>query len=324
MTGALAEEILSVFIGCSDEGVELASIVQCELDKICYSYLERQGRIRVMSSNLQRITEGVNDADYGIVVFSKKDMESKNGDLLFMSGLLRGTLGAERFSMIVPRYMDIGSLTQYLQGCNPYTFDSGNPNKCGALGVACSEISDRLKKMTKRKLPRYYVQLENKKRMLIVALESLSGDKDKYNPLMACMKDCFDANTEILSESKILGTEMFILSENKQELVKIGGSGIIKSHHKLYLYDDSKIVVQCYKKNELLLGENVDRFLDDEELYYEYVFCCPIRRKAVLAVHIGSKNNITSNEDNKLLTELEKRNGSYIGIIKLVIKGGLR
>ncbi|RAZ66958.1 TIR domain-containing protein [Planococcus maitriensis] len=309
-----------IFIGCSKDGQHLANAVQVSLSESSHTIIENQCVGSPMQNKIDLISEKLKEVEYGIVVFTKKDLEEFNKDIIFLIGFMKGQLGRNRFTILMPEGESIDSISSYLYGLEPLRYDLAHPNITASVGPASHAISIYVNQLDERITENDYLVLENKKNLLREALDSYNCTKDIYNPFLACLINCFNVNNNFLYNPKVLGATLFTL--NDEELVQIGSAGKIKSNHRFLVSDSEKFVVKCFEKQELTLGEKKDRIKEENESSsVEYIFCVSVGVNSVLTIHIYSKRSISSKDFENLLKELEKKNAGYISILNLLLKG---
>lgn len=263
-----------IFIGCSKEGQQIANMLQVLLQEDTYSFLENQCIGEPMYNRLELINSHLEKSDFGVIVFTKSDIEQNNNDILFLLGLLKGELGKDRFMVLLPKDMSTSVITSYLKGAEPGRYDDEHPDLGGSLGTTAFAIKEALKKMEKRKTEAYYFQLESKKELLKEALDSYNCSKDRYNPFLSSLMGYFNTEIDQFSFPQVLGATLF--AYQKDELVQVGSSGKVKSDHRISLAEEDKFVVQCYKQKTMVLGEKkigtMMRMRSHSSIYFVMLF----------------------------------------------------
>lgn len=311
----------SVIVISSESSFEYSEIVQEYLEKTAYITLERQILNKPMEHKLQKILKLIDCFDYCIIILGLQDFCEKNLDIIFLIGLFTGNMTLNRISILVPKEKEIGDLTSYLNGFEPNCYDNKIENKRIAIGQCILNVKYALNEISNKISKRDYIDLENKKELLRIALECYGEYKDRYNPFLAKLMEVFNLDVG-LKKSKVIGATIFALKEDCLEQVGTVG---IKANHKFSLQDKNRDIVKCHLKNELLLGEKLDRFFCERE-FKEYIYYTPLINNHVLAVHIKCVGMVFkgNNEKEKILMEIENRNAGYIFILQLFLKGGIK
>jgi len=100
-----------VFIGSSQEGVNIANAIQAHLDRSCEVTVWKDGIFKLSEGTLESLEKALNDMEYGIFVFSPddvlmiRDMEklSIRDNVLFEFGLFMGKLGRGKVFLLLQK-----------------------------------------------------------------------------------------------------------------------------------------------------------------------------------------------------------------------------
>lgn len=306
----------NVLIITSEEGVKYGEIIQEELSNIGYISLDKQLIGKPMGNKLNRLIKGLEECDFGIIVITEMDIELYNKDIIFLVGLLIGNLSLERTAILLPNNIDISNITSYLKGFEPnyYYLDLNNENL--SIISEIFNIKSTLRNLERKISLKEYDIINNKKELLRIALECYGENNDRYNPFLTYLMKYFNVDVG-LTVPRVRGITLF--KKSGEYLEQIGAAGI-KSNHKFLLTDTDKSIVRCYIQDELLLGEKIDRYTCDEEIW-EYIFMKPILKEYVLNVHLNCRTKISNNYYVSYLQALEKANAGYISILQLFLKG---
>lgn len=306
----------NVLIITSQQGLKYGECIQEELDSIAYVTLESQLIGRPMQNKLQKLNYSLSECDFGIIVVSEMDIELRNKDIIFLVGLLIGNLGIERVAVLLPNNIDISKISSYLKGFEPNYYPLNRENEKLSIIQGIFNIKSSLREIDKKISLREYEIISNKKELLRIALECYGEDNERYNPFLTYLMKYFNVNVGFLSP-KVRGIALFKF--NDEYLEQIGSAGI-KGNHRFSILETDKSVVKCFLKDELLLGEKIDRYTCEDGVW-EYIFMKPIHKKFVLNVHLNCNSKINNKDYIKYLEMLEKENAGYISILQLFLKG---
>jgi predicted nucleotide-binding protein len=137
-----------MFIGSSGEGLEIAQLVQLELERDIESTIWNQGPFGLSQGTLESLVKLKDQYDFAVLVLTPDDVVIKRGNqgnaardnVIFELGLFMGSLGRERTFMLYCSD-DRLELPSDLAGVTAATYKrpSGN-NLQAALGPACTKI----------------------------------------------------------------------------------------------------------------------------------------------------------------------------------------
>lgn len=180
-----------VFIGSSVEKLEIAYAVQQNLEHAADVTVWTQGVSRLMSNILDDLIKALKESDFGVFVFAPEDvvqirdrqLSSVRDNVVFEFGLFIGKLGKERAFFITPRDQTNFRLLTDLSGITPATFDSTRENLQAALGPACFQIQQEIKRLGVRRdrLEEPDIEQINNQKILCAAsvqYEKLGFDED--------------------------------------------------------------------------------------------------------------------------------------------------
>lgn len=144
-----------VFIGSSAEGLETAKGIQANLDYSVECQIWSQGLFGLSGGTLETLVKSLDKFDFAILVLTEDDItisrsteqNSPRDNVIFELGLFIGGLGIERTFIVIDRKAKL-KLPSDLGGITPATFEHPNRGTIqSALGAACLEIEQALKKM---------------------------------------------------------------------------------------------------------------------------------------------------------------------------------
>lgn len=149
---------LSVFIGSSSEGKEVAEYLQVALDNYCEPVTWDQGIFQPSSNTLESLVTASQKFDFAILVLTPDDLVLKRGNVknasrdnvIFELGLFMGSLGQSR-TFIVHRRDDIIDIPSDLAGITRLTFNHRTDNNTqAAINPVAIKIREILKTKGKR------------------------------------------------------------------------------------------------------------------------------------------------------------------------------
>ncbi|MGB7990125.1 MAG: nucleotide-binding protein [Candidatus Methylophosphatis roskildensis] len=150
----------SLFVASSTEQLALAYAVQQELEHDADPTVWKQGIFKASQSSLVSLLQQLGTFDFGVFVFAPDDVTSMRGtasttvrdNVIFELGLFIGRLSAERCFIVVPRGVEGLHLPTDLIGFTPleYHADRSDGNLRAALGPACNDVRDAVKKLGAR------------------------------------------------------------------------------------------------------------------------------------------------------------------------------
>lgn len=137
-----------VFIGSSEEGLQVAEAIQQNLDLACETELWTQGAFGLGGSTLESLIEASLRCDFAILVLTPDDMTASRGQLqesprdniLIEIGLFIGVLGRKRAFVVYDRTANIKIPTD-LAGITLADFrPNSSGNTVAAVGPSCTRI----------------------------------------------------------------------------------------------------------------------------------------------------------------------------------------
>lgn len=149
----------SVFVGSSTEGLDVAKAIQVSLDHTCEVQLWTQGVFGVGQATLQSLIDITNKHDFAILVLTPDDVKTSRGssspvprdNVIFELGLCAGILGIGRAFFVYDRSIEL-RLPSDIHGITPSTYEPhASGNLASALGAACTEIENQIRKLGPRK-----------------------------------------------------------------------------------------------------------------------------------------------------------------------------
>ena len=152
-----SQTLSTVFIGSSSESLDVARAVQQNLDHDAQTILWTQGAFEAGGIALQSLKDTLRTADFAVFVLAPDDTVRFRGseqraprdNVIWESGLAAGVLGTERTCLVIPRSVDLKIPTD-LNGVNMCTFDANRPNLRAAMGAACTDIRDAIRRLGPR------------------------------------------------------------------------------------------------------------------------------------------------------------------------------
>lgn len=139
----------SLFIGSSEESVEVAYELQANLEDCSRPTVWKQGIFDELNqSNLQLLLDTLDRFDFAVFVFGKDDIAKIRGDevsitrdnVIFEFGLFMGRLGPQRTFFVVPKNQPGLHILTDLLGLTTAYYDSQRDDLMAALGPASSRI----------------------------------------------------------------------------------------------------------------------------------------------------------------------------------------
>tara|TARA_R110002020_G_scaffold346625_5_gene560480 strand:+ start:709 stop:1758 length:1050 start_codon:yes stop_codon:yes gene_type:complete len=144
-----------IFIGSSTEQLDIAYIIQENLEYDAHTTVWTQGIFKLSSNALDSLLKSLNDFDFAIFVFHPDDItqirnesfETVRDNLIFELGLFIGKLGKEKVFFLVPRTIQKLHLPTDLLGVTPGTYDNirEDNNLQASLGPFCNQVRKELK-----------------------------------------------------------------------------------------------------------------------------------------------------------------------------------
>ena len=149
----------ALFIGSSTEGLGTAYAMQQALEYDAEPTVWSQGLFQPSQSVLSDLVKNLPRFDFAAFVFSPDDTVKLRGmeflavrdNVIFELGLFMGALGPSRCFYLVPRHVPALHLPSDLAGINAlsYNADRSDGNLLAALGPACNEIRNAIRRETK-------------------------------------------------------------------------------------------------------------------------------------------------------------------------------
>lgn len=144
-----------LFVGSDAESLEVARAIQTELDHDAEVTVWTQDIFRLTESTIGSLLSHLNNAEFGVFVFSPTDVVEIRGarlsairdNVLFELGLFMGRLGREKTFFVLPRSASNIRLPTDLLGITPATFDDmrTDGNVQASVGAACSAIRSAIR-----------------------------------------------------------------------------------------------------------------------------------------------------------------------------------
>jgi predicted nucleotide-binding protein len=149
-----------VFVASSLEGLNVAYAVQQNLEHDAEVTAWSQGAFEPSSYLLNDLENAADNSDFAIFVFSPDDVTKLRGrkfatvrdNVILELGLFIGKISRDRTFVLQPRPVENLHLPTDLLGmkCGAYNAARADENWRAALGPACNEIRQRIKKMGRR------------------------------------------------------------------------------------------------------------------------------------------------------------------------------
>lgn len=145
----------TAFIGSSSESVDVAEAIQYNLDSHVDCVLWKQKVFNLSRFVLDDLLEILNVCDFGIFVFAPDDklrirgaeMDSVRDNVVLELGLFTGRLGRERCFLVMPQNHSDFRLPSDLLGITTATYNYQPDNLPAALGRACTQIKDAVRRV---------------------------------------------------------------------------------------------------------------------------------------------------------------------------------
>lgn len=147
-----------VFIGSSTESLEIAYLIQENLEYDAQVTVWTQGIFKLSKSNLDSLIGSLAEFDFAIFVFQPDDIvqirdnsyKAVRDNLIFELGLFIGRLGIEKVYFLIPRSIQNLHLPTDILGITPGTYDDirEDGNLQASLGPFCNQIRKTLKSFT--------------------------------------------------------------------------------------------------------------------------------------------------------------------------------
>jgi predicted nucleotide-binding protein len=140
-----------VFLGSSTEGMDIAEIIQLNLDHSCDCVIWSQGVFGLSEGTLEALVRTSGTFDFAILILTPDDLVTKRDvpgqqprdNVLFELGLFMGKLGRDRTFIVHGRGIDL-KLPSDLAGITPATFARRDDNLRAALGPVCTQLKSAM------------------------------------------------------------------------------------------------------------------------------------------------------------------------------------
>jgi predicted nucleotide-binding protein len=135
----------TVFIGCSVEGLQFASLLQMNLEHSAHTIIWHQGVFGLSKGTLETLVAHKDRYDYAILVLTPDDVvlkrehrgQTARDNVIFELGLFMGALGRDRVFVVAQRGV---ALPTDLAGITAATFDTDGINAVAALGPVATRL----------------------------------------------------------------------------------------------------------------------------------------------------------------------------------------
>lgn len=307
-----------LFIGSASKDLEIAYAIQNALSN---DYVEvtvwTQGTFELTSNLLDDLFCALEEADFGVFVLSATDTATIRNEqvgvardnVIFELGLFLGRLGKKRTFLVTPKEPDPLHLPSDLAGVNTATFeaDREDGNLDAALGLACHQITQRIKKLGFRKarLAQPDVRQVNKPTVLCAS----SSQYAHFG---------FDRDAEIVSsafpgqvtvEMAITSTrlkDLLLYHEHRFDIVHL--AGFIDIHTGDFVFDEIDIQSQRATADaDKMSPQQLARLLEFSKTSLVVLATC---ESLSLAVELARVTNVVAarhNIDVPVLLDWEKR-----------------
>lgn len=144
-----------IFIGSSKEGLQVAEALQSGLSHERASVeVWSQDVFKASAGTMESLETKCAEADFAVLVATPDDMAIvrdtehtvPRDNVIFELGLFFGALGRHRTFLVTPRDTPV-KLPSDLLGITPITYRGGVDNISAAVGPACTEIKDLVRKL---------------------------------------------------------------------------------------------------------------------------------------------------------------------------------
>ena len=149
-----------LFVGSSTESLNIAHVIQEELEHDADVTVWNQGIFELTNYTLDSLQDCIEETDYGLFVFTPDDIsiirEKENkvvrDNVIFELGLFIGRIGKERTFILIPSGHENFHFPSDLLGITPATYNSQRPdgNLRAAVGPACSKIRKAMSRFGSR------------------------------------------------------------------------------------------------------------------------------------------------------------------------------
>ncbi len=150
----IRDNLPSLFIGSSSEGLKVAEYLQVALEGYCEATIWRQGVFDLSQGILEGLVAACKQFDFAALVLTPDDMVTKRGsrnraardNVLFELGLFMGSLGRERTFIVYCRDEKI-DLPSDLAGVTAATFPK---REDGNMGAALNPVAIKIREAIKK------------------------------------------------------------------------------------------------------------------------------------------------------------------------------
>jgi predicted nucleotide-binding protein len=141
-----------VFVGSSTEGLQVAEMIQLNLDVLCEVTVWHQGVFSPGSGTLQTLLEASRNYDFAVLVLTPDDLIDSRGEtstsprdnVVFELGLFMGSLGSERTMIVYDRTADL-KIPSDLAGVTMITYQPHSSGDLQAtLGAPCTRLKQHI------------------------------------------------------------------------------------------------------------------------------------------------------------------------------------
>lgn len=267
------DEKAYVFIGSSTEQLDVAYLVQENLQFIAHPTVWTQGVFEPSASTLDSLLKELRRCDIGIFIFTPDDIlkfrdqtvQITRDNVLFELGLFIGHLGRDRCFMIIPKENDI-HLPSDLVGFTPVYYDETHPNQSAAIGAASAKIVKAIRNLGKKSLE--LGSLERK-------VKEVSHKTEANLSTGAAVKYISENVIKAILNEDILGVDDFIIFSQKladsirgqmvdfRHFIKIGKEYPLShwSHKVEYLSDYTKKYMDYSERCNTEIGKSFGQLL---------------------------------------------------------------
>lgn len=148
----------TLFIGSSQESLEIAYAAQENLDDCAQAIVWSQGLFEISKYFLESLLDRLDESDFSLFVFGADDITkirdkeapTTRDNVIFELGLFIGRLGRERSFVLMPKDVAELHLPSDLLGVNTATFATPDNPKflVAALGPACNKVRRAIKEVS--------------------------------------------------------------------------------------------------------------------------------------------------------------------------------
>lgn len=211
-----------IFIGSSTEALDIAYLIQENLEHDSNPTVWTQGIFELSSNSLDDLIEALNNFDFGIFVFKPDDitemrsnkLNTVRDNVIFELGLFIGKLGKKRVFFVLPDSTKNFHLPTDLLGVTSGKYNNGREdgNLKAALGPFCNQVRKKLKGFV----------YEN--------LMDLENETDLIKKIATEKADCW----EFFLSSELLKSRLKYINRSYEDLEK----GLVFQKSKTYEMND--------------------------------------------------------------------------------------